>query len=121
MANLHYHLIFTAINRTYNLFPSHLYKTSLVRTIIYINIVSNNKIDKVIGDEIKHYVYLADIHDDLGQQALSLMNLEKAKSVIKKYILGKELITNRVKTQSEVGYISNLPPDCQLLVVSLLN
>jgi hypothetical protein len=98
-----------------------LYKTSLVRTIIYINIVSKNKIDKAIGDDIKHYVYLADIHDDLGQQALSFLNLETAKKIIRNYILGKELITNRVKTRREVGYISNLPSDCQLLIVSLIN
>jgi hypothetical protein len=120
MANLYYHLIFTAIDRTFNLFPSYTFKTSLIRTIIYINIISNNNIDKVVGDQIKHHVHLADIHDDLRQQALSLMNLQKAKRIIRNHILSKGLILNRIKSSGDLGGANRLPIDCQLIIASFI-
>lgn len=120
MSNLYYQLIFSSIERTMASYPSPLFKRHLIRTMMMINGLAENSIDATIAADLRHYVHQADRHDDLGVTEISLLDLHIAKTIIRKYVVMKGLVINRVKTFKDMGVISMLPIDCQLLILSLI-
>ena len=120
MSNIIYHLMFTAIDRTLSVLHSTLYKTSLVRTILYINNLPKDKIDETIANQVKHHVYNADIYDDLGRVDLSVLNLRLANQIIKNHIRVKGLLVNRVNSSRDIGDFNKISLDCQLLIISFI-
>jgi hypothetical protein len=112
--------MFTAIDRTLSVLHSTLYKTSLIRTILYINNLPKDKIDENVANEVKHHVYAADIYDDLGRIDLSVSNLKSAKEIIKNHIHVKGLIVNRVNSSRDIGDFNKISLDCQLLIISFI-
>jgi hypothetical protein len=126
MASMYYRLIYDSIDRTVGLYSSrhNMFKASLLRTILYINNIQNDEVDNNVLTQVKYYVQLADLYNDLycttKMQLLILPKLEKAKNAIRNHILYTGLFKNRYYSESDIGEINKLPLDCQKLIIELL-
>lgn len=117
--------MYDSIERTIRLFHSRrsLFEISLLRTIVYINNVSEERIDRDVLARVKSFVQQADIENALfttSTQHLIVCNLQRAKTIIRDYVMCTELIKNRYYNMNDMGKLSELPLDCQELILDLM-